>query len=778
MAQPVWLTDAGSLGTIEEGRFFQLPLLAEDSDNGTVYFSLLAGSLPAGIQVSSNGLISGIPKAIAVLQGVPSEVGENVTSEFSIRAYTKTGSGGIDRLNDRTFKLTVTGQDVPTFITPAGEIGRWLGSDRVDYQIEFSDSDIGDTVTAYIASGSLPPGLTMSSSGLITGYINTVEDLGSNAFAGWDREVDGTYVRWDEYPFDFSTRTVNKNYEFSVKITDGKNYLVRTFSMFVYSRTSLTADTTEVTSDQDYITIDSGPERLPFISNYPEDGILPSYRHDNFYAYQLIGEDLDSSDIEFIVQSGDLPPNLSLDPSTGYLFGYIPYIGLRESTYTFTVRIFKTNNPNAYRDFDYSIDIFGDIDTLVTWDVNSNLGTIANGETSTLYISASHVQGIKLSYRLQQGSRSSLPQGLQLLPSGNIIGRVSYETFSLDGNATTFDNDITTRLDSNETTFDREYKFTAEVYDNTGIVSVAKEFTITVDRQYDKPCQCMRIEAFMPQNDRDLVASIVDDRDVFNPDWIYRPDDPWFGIRRKVWYEHAYGLEPSTFQEYTDAILQNHYRKKIVLGEIKTALAKDDADNILYEVVYATVVDTAVNNDGESAAIAQKLKYPVNKDDSTEIDTVYPNSLENMRTRVISNIGQVAPILPRWMLSKQEDGDVLGFTRAWVMCYTKPGRAKLIKYEIERKFGNLLNTIDFDADRYVLGWYSANQWDSNNDEWKESVETTFDREASAPYSTPSDETTFDGGSIKFMYNIDKHEYTDVYDKYVIFPQQRIIDNGE
>jgi hypothetical protein len=36
MAQPVWITPAGSLGTIPEGIFFQLPLLAYDpGDNFT-----------------------------------------------------------------------------------------------------------------------------------------------------------------------------------------------------------------------------------------------------------------------------------------------------------------------------------------------------------------------------------------------------------------------------------------------------------------------------------------------------------------------------------------------------------------------------------------------------------------------------------------------------------------------------------------------------------------------------------------------------------------------
>jgi hypothetical protein len=228
------------------------------------------------------------------------------------------------------------------------------------------------------------------------------------------------------------------------------------------------------------------------------------------------------------------------------------------------------------------------------------------------------------------------------------------------------------------------------------------------------------------------------------------------------------------FSEYVDAITQNHYRKRIVLGEIKTALAKDEFENVLYEVVYSEIVDTQVNNDGESAAQSVTLKYPINAGDSTEIDTIYPNSLENMRNVVIDNIGQVAPILPRWMLSKQENGEILGFTRAWVIAYTVPGKSRQLKYRIETDFGTQLNKIDFDADRYVLGWYSANKWDSTNDEWLESRMTTFDRGTQGSVT----ETVFDGGSTRFIYNVDNYEYTDVYDKYLLFPQRRIIDNGE
>ncbi len=137
MAQPVWVTPAGDLGTIAENLFFQRPIEAVDPDGGTLTYTLIAGRLPEGVQVTSNGLIEGVPQAFVTLRGTPTEVSENVTSTFAIRATSPDGLS----INDRTFSLTVTGQDAPTFTTPAGSLGTFFDCDNVNITIGFTDSD-------------------------------------------------------------------------------------------------------------------------------------------------------------------------------------------------------------------------------------------------------------------------------------------------------------------------------------------------------------------------------------------------------------------------------------------------------------------------------------------------------------------------------------------------------------------------------------------------------------------------------------------------------------
>ena len=90
-----------------------------------------------------------------------------------------------------------------------------------------------------------------------------------DATSGYDASA------FDLYPFDFATRAINKNYEFTLRISDGKDQNLRTFTMFVVSRDSLTADTTDFTADSMVLTADLSPNRTPYILNYPPATIDP-----------------------------------------------------------------------------------------------------------------------------------------------------------------------------------------------------------------------------------------------------------------------------------------------------------------------------------------------------------------------------------------------------------------------------------------------------------------------------------------------------------------------
>jgi len=553
MAQPVWITPAGSLGIIPEGIFYQNSMRAYDPDPapGTdLYYRVISGTLPAGIQCSVTGLIAGVPQAVASLQGVPQPVNRNETSKFTLRAYTENeATGQILRIADRTFTLTVSGNDIPEFTTPIGSftasntaqfvgaisgteltvssitsgtlsngmvlrgtnivpgttivdtgtanggtgkytvnisqtnlgttITGWIGTyydgDLVDLTFGYTSLDPDETITVRLVSGELPLGLTLSTSGRLYGYIEPAANV--NKTPGYDE------TQIDTVPYDFVVSAINKNYQFTLEVTDGKSSSLRTFTIYVYNKSDLTADNSIVTGDNTFVTTDQIVDRNPFLVN-AEPSYLGRVRSDNYFAYQFRANDYDTVDLTYSIevnQGEGLPPGLTLDPTTGWYYGYIPDQGLLEVTYSFNITVSQTDNPTiTSQPYPFTLTIVGITDSECTWITDSDLGVLENGATSLLKVEAINRGNKPLSYRLKSGAFNELPQGLTLLPSGEIAGRATFNTFSVDLGFTTFDKSQSNITGISETTFDSSYTFTVNAYAEDPSQDVYNVASVTV----------------------------------------------------------------------------------------------------------------------------------------------------------------------------------------------------------------------------------------------------------------------------------------------------------
>jgi hypothetical protein len=1001
MTQPVWITPAGNLGVIPVGVFFQLTLLGElpGEPDAELYYSVIAGRLPDGIQCAANGVLAGTPDAVASLQGVPLEVGRDTTSKFTVRIYPENDPTNI---RDRTFSITIAVIPEPTWITPPGQIGIYYDSDPVDFQFEFNEVYTPDTTVVTLIAGALPGGLRLSLDGLLTGYIQPAQNL--DAVAGYDLSAQ------DADPYDFLSQSISKNYQFTLQVSNGHASSLRTFEIFVYSRSQMQAsdavlsvDADETIDNRTFITADETTYQAPFITNATPSN-LGTFRSNNYFAYQFIGEDYINQPITYAIsvnQGAGLPPGPVLDPSSGWYYGYIPDQGTTETEYSFNIVVYQSEyitpiititntqagtnqitcsgtnqltvgqpivlasalggllantiyyvnaivsetaiwNPTldeiisyqtvftvqstpaltttigaaettltiectattsgtnritcfsteslgvgqpivftgtafggitaaaqtiyyvkeissatefkvsasptlttsvtlttdtgsmianmilASAAYPFTMTITGAVDAEVVWDSPTDLGNIINGAVSMFKVQATNRGGRTMKYRLKSGAYNSLPQGLQLMPSGDIVGRVSFDTFALDLGATTFDQSfaINRNLVSLGTTFDLTYVFTVNAYaedtnqtiyevasiqvDDGGsgysflntptiaisapvgasavpaeagvvtvsgssisavllsengngytsvptvtvtqgfggsgailtavmaptgsqdVISVFKTFNIKIVREYNRPYQNLYVRAMPPPADRALIRSLLDNEEIFPPEYLYRADDPNFGKSTQVTYAHAFGLAPDTLERYVASLYENHYWKNLILGQIETAQAIDPVTGeVAYEVVYSKIIDNLVNAAGESVSKIVTLPYAIvdPADGSTIITSVYPNSLVNMRNQVIDVVGQISTTLPLWMTSKQPDGRVLGFTPAWVIAYVNPGRAKEIAYYIQTYFAQQLNSVDFKVDRYILDRVLSNNWDTDGQHWtpRPPTLTTFDR---------------------------------------------------
>jgi len=172
---PTWVTPT-SLGAYAQGTPVNITIQALDSNpGGSITYSVVSGSLPTGVTFNtSTGVISGTPTVSTPL---------NYT--YTIAA---TNAGG-NTIN-RTFTL---GPDVgPTWTTSAGNLIALggTGSNTGSYQLLATD-DSGVAPTYSLASGSLPTGITLSSSGLISGTA-TGTNYGTYTFTVNATDANGT----------------------------------------------------------------------------------------------------------------------------------------------------------------------------------------------------------------------------------------------------------------------------------------------------------------------------------------------------------------------------------------------------------------------------------------------------------------------------------------------------------------------------------------------------------------------------------------------------------
>lgn len=724
MSAPVWYTKADNLGVIQEGKFYQFALDARDPAGEEISYSVVAGSLPPGIELSTGGNLFGNPKK--VIQGVPFEVGQDESSRFTVRA---TSTDEI--VADRTFSLTVTGQDIPVFESPRF-LGSWIDYQYINEQILVNDPDSTDTISYELLSGELPPGVSLTTDGYIRGFIEPTLVQSDTSSGNYDIDP------YDTALFDSGAgvSSYSKLYTFVIRVSDGKAFVVKEFSIYIFGGFDLKADSDSVNADSTFpVSADMSSNYSPVIKH--DSDIIGSYLHDNRFNFQVIAEDYNDDPIEYSITSGELPPGLNIDSETGWIYGNLPFINQLQKEYRFTVKVQKVIDPdNIYYDtHEFSLTLISNRDLEITWNTPTDLGYITAGSISTVNINATAATGINLTYKILENSGSKLPQGLILQPNGDLQGQVSFKSFQLDGGTTT--------LDGKDTTIDGTYAFTVRTLDSSGTLYADKQFVIRVINEFDKPYENLYIELLPKQTDRYIWENVVFDNQDIPNDSLYRPTDIYFGRQSRARMLFLSGMPPTTLEEYARAVYRNHYEITLKFGEFKYARVLDSTDNHIYDVVYVDIIDS--NEPAEGLIANTYIEYdtinnPITADESTHVENgsitvdsnnmriLYPARLSSMKSRVESIIGRSdSRTLPNWMTSVQEDGTVLGYVPACVIAYVKPGEGKRIQYYLNINNNIDLNEIEFTVDRYTLDSYYSRNYDKETNQWILRDETTFDR---------------------------------------------------
>lgn len=327
MALPKWITPAGQLGIVPELDYYEFPLDAYDASNGTLVYTLVSGRLPLGLQILNVGKIQGIPV---------SELGgdTNVEYKFTIRVQNTTTGG----LSDRTFNITVTNV-APPIITPKNTyLGLYLDGSTVNLQLSAIEYTPGADLLWSVTAGELPPGLSLNTTGLLSGYIEPIPEPGPGSTPGWD------LTAWSLQSWDFFPRAISKTFNFTVEVFDGVNYDTSTYRLQVFPRSSLTADNNTLTVDTNTVestldlTVDSGAKHDPIIIT-TQDNLVP-VRQGSYFSFNVDAIDLDGDVLEYslpVLASGAFDEqDFTSVPSLTYIAAQAPSNVLSDGAFPLT----------------------------------------------------------------------------------------------------------------------------------------------------------------------------------------------------------------------------------------------------------------------------------------------------------------------------------------------------------------------------------------------------------------------------------------------------------
>jgi hypothetical protein len=708
MSQPIWNTTQGSIGSYPAQVSVSIQLSASAVPPATtVTYQLISGALPSGLSLASTGLITGTPSLVI----------SDTTYTFVIRA-----TDNLSNIRDRTFSMLISGVASPEFTTPTGSLLTIDDSIWLELPIQYNNPVEDNEIAIRVIQGQLPPGLEINSNGLIRGYaspptINVNLGLVNTSITSVDSSVITTLsttgfrigrpiifagtsfsgitagqTYYVNSVIDGSTFTISASVGGeTVALTNGVGYMtvtlpniavgqptVQTYSFTLKLESLLGSDLESYSitvANQNSPERSGGPkpensrtptiyntrpptylitEDTPYFGYYvlppdsqgltyspTENAFIGKIASDNEFSFKVIGKDFD--DNVLVYSFADLPLGLTGDTSTGWIIGNPIIADNSISEFSFSVAVNKASNPSIISPFfNFSFIITNDIIGDVVWITPANLGQIENSSISILSVAAE--SDVALEYRLIAGS---LPPNLILTSDGNISGIVAYQPTN-----------VLLNQDA-ETTFTFTVQAFSPLFDP--VVQSSRTFTLTVTQEYIQPTDTLYIKCAPSIQDRNLIRTLLDSEQLIPDSYLYRPEDSNFGKATNVTYVHAYGIYANDLDAYVAAVTKNHYWRNITLGEINTAVAKNDQGEVIYEVVYSSVIDNLINPEGVS--VSKEVFWPRFIDLNlgpwytsvsnlyTSYDksvppgyytsltpglarTLYPNSLPNMREQV------------------------------------------------------------------------------------------------------------------------------------------------
>jgi hypothetical protein len=255
------------------------------------------------------------------------------------------------------------------------------------------------------------------------------------------------------------------------------------------------------------------------------------------------------------------------------------------------------------------------------------------------------------------------------------------------------------------------YIFTATVTKPVGNAISTGTFSITVNKNTSTNYTSIYCKPYLTLDQRSQFYDFINNKKIFLPKLIYRPFDTNFGIQREMRLYIHYGIEKLSLSQFSNTFNQNFYKRRFLLGQVKSAVAKVN-NAAIYEIIYIDVLDYNVNQN--QVSIPRNITVI-----NDNIFPHYPSSIANMRIQLESNAKFTSKLDPKFMNTFQSGAvNKLGYIGHIPLCYTLPGKSTVILRKISQS-DIQFNLIDFHIDRMFITdgqspgkdqYLTVNQW--------------------------------------------------------------------
>ena len=373
----------------------------------------------------------------------------------------------------------------------------------------------------------------------------------------------------------------------------------------------------------------------------------------------------------FGAKTWNINPTISAGLTFNYINGAIngtPKFGSTSTYYNITVT--DSLSYQSTGTFTLTILPFKGLEVPQPWETTGTIGTLVPGEISELYVKGQFsTSTVYTTYSLISGS---LPNGLTLNRDGTISGRVNVNTAVTT--ATSTSSFIVSVNDTNNN----------NLLNGAFSINLRQTSSSTYTEIYAKP--------FLKQNKRTEFLEFIRNEEIFIPDLLYRPVDPNFSKQEELKLVIDFGVERLSTTGYANLMQTNFERRRISLGGLKTAVARNSDGTVRHEIIYVEVIDKHVNSDRIS--VPREITFNEN--------TYHPSSIPNMREKLATGAKFTTVRNPSFTNFLQ-DGELVkpGYIAFVPLCFTLPGKSATIIRKINES-GFKFNTFDFEIDRVIV----------------------------------------------------------------------------